>query len=166
MAAVLALLVLLLPAMSALANEIQPAEGAVLTQIHVEFRWEAACTNAYQLVVVADDESPDPFEGAEPVVDVLVGGLEPRAVITAGLAFDERYAWRVRGRQPARPARASGIGPASAPWGSTRRFEVAPLPDALPSWVVSEPEAGEVAPGHGSDDFRVGALGDFVSHAH
>ena len=142
MAFVLALLALLLPALPALADEIQPAEGAELTQIHVEFRWEASCVaHAYQLAIVEDDGSGDPFQGAEPVVDVLVGALEPRAVITAGLRFDRRYAWRARGRRQAR------AGPTKAPWGSIHRFEIAPLPDNLPSWSVSEPEPGPLQPG-------------------
>jgi hypothetical protein len=139
MRTVLTLLALLLLALPASAGEVQPAEGVVLRQTHVEFRWEIGCSG-YQLAVVEDDGSADPFEGADPVADVRVVGLEPRAVVTSGLAFDKRYAWRVRGRHG---NGASGNGP----WGPTRRFEIAPLPEALPSWIVSEPVPARLQPG-------------------
>jgi hypothetical protein len=146
MPAVLALLVLLLPVLGASAGEIQPAEGAVLRQIHVEFQWEAGCSG-YQLVVVEDDGSADPFDGAAPVADVLVVGLEPRTVLTSGLAFDRRYAWRVRSRQSPRPNVAMEGGGTKGSWGPTRRFEIARLPDGLPSWTVEEPNPARLEPG-------------------
>ena len=161
MSYVLALLVLLLPVVSASAAEIRPADGAELTQIHLEFRWEAACfARGYQLAVVPDDASPDPFAATAPVADALVGGFQPRAVITSGLAFGQRYAWRVRSRQSRHPRSRRwnrGAEPTYGPWGPTRRFEVAPLPDNLPPLSVSEPEhhgwnqRGHHRPGRGRE---------------
>jgi outer membrane protein assembly factor BamB len=147
MPTVLALIALLLSALSASASEVEPAEGAVLRQVHVEFGWEDVCfSRGYQLAVVSDTGSEDPFEGAEPVADVFVDGLEPRAVITSGLAFGQRYAWRVRALHPRFRRWRSAAGPRAGPWGPTRRFEIAHLPN-LPSWSVSEPQPGSVQPG-------------------
>ena len=74
-----------------------PPEGIALNHIHVQFEWAAVGgADQYQLVIVVDDGSGDPFDGATPVVDTTVGATAPRAVVTSGLQFDEAYAWRAR----------------------------------------------------------------------
>ena len=74
-----------------------PPEGIALNQIHVQFEWPpVGGADEYQLQVVIDDGSPDPFSSAAPVVDTTRDSLEPRQVVTSGLAFAQDYAWRVR----------------------------------------------------------------------
>ncbi|MBW2715501.1 MAG: aryl-sulfate sulfotransferase, partial [Deltaproteobacteria bacterium] len=105
-----------------------PPEDITLSQIHVQFEWPAVGgVTGYDLWVVEDDGSPDPFAGAPAVVDVAVGPTEPRAVATSGLAFDTDYAWRARGVD----------GGGSFAWGSTYRFEIAALPSVLPTFTAT-----------------------------
>jgi len=130
-----------------LASEFEPRESADLTQTHLEFRWEPVCfAQEYQLTVVRDDGSDDPFDGTSPVVDETVRGFEPRAVIRSGLAFGEDYAWRVRGGHPQTRGRWRSV-PSADAWGPTHRFTIRALPDNLPAWSVSEPEPGPVESG-------------------
>ena len=107
---------------------ILPPEGVALNHIHVQFEWAAVGgADQYQLVVVVDDGSGDPFAGATPVVDTTVGATAPRAVVTSGLQFDEAYAWRAR-------AIAGGVPQA---WGTVHRFTTAALPSYLPTMSIT-----------------------------
>ncbi|MCZ6785267.1 MAG: aryl-sulfate sulfotransferase [Proteobacteria bacterium] len=114
-----------------------PPEAIVLHQIHVQFEWPAVGgADEYQLQVVEDDGSPDPFASAIPVVDVTVPATDPRAAVTSGLMFDELWAWRVREIVLGTPGA----------WGSTHRFETAALPGSLPAITVT-PGVGTPEPG-------------------
>ena len=53
--------------------------------------------SSYDLEVVVDDGSPDPFAGAVPVVATNVPASAPRTAVTSGLTWATAYAWRVRG---------------------------------------------------------------------
>ncbi len=100
--------------------EIQPAEGSMLNRTHVLFTWDVVPgAVSYDLQVVVDDGSPDPFAG--PVVASVSSAL-PESVVTSGLVFGEDYAWRVRG--------VTGGGPLA--WESTNRMSTLPLPGYAP----------------------------------
>jgi hypothetical protein len=116
---------------------ILPPEAIELNQIHVQFEWTAVGgADQYQLVVVVDDGSGDPFAGATPVVDTTVGATAPREVVTAGLQFAEAYAWRVRGI----------TGGVPQAWGAPHRFTTAALPGYLPTMTITS-GAGTPEPG-------------------
>jgi len=126
-----------------------PPEGIALSQIHVQFEWPSVGgADEYQLQVVIDDASPDPFFSATPVVDTTRDSLEPRQVVTSGLAFDQDYAWRVRDIVASVPQA----------WGATHRFQTNPIPAYLPIMTISTgpgtPEPGltlfEIASNNGS----------------
>jgi hypothetical protein len=105
-----------------------PPEGIALSQIHVQFEWPSVGgADEYQLQVVIDDGSPDPFSSAAPVVDTTRDSLEPRQVVTSGLAFAQDYAWRVRDI-------VAGVPQA---WGATHRFQTNPIPAFLPAMTIS-----------------------------
>jgi hypothetical protein len=107
---------------------ILPPEGIELNQIHVQFEWVAVGgADQYQLVVVVDDGSGDPFAAATPVVDTTVGATAPRAVATSGLQFAEAYAWRAR----------AIVGGAPQAWGATHRFTTGALPGYLPTMTIT-----------------------------
>jgi hypothetical protein len=56
-----------------------PPEGIALNQIHVQFEWPpVGGADEYQLQVVIDDGSPDPFFSAVPVVDTTRDSLQLR----------------------------------------------------------------------------------------
>jgi hypothetical protein len=122
---------------------ILPKEGAELNYLHVPFRWAEVDfsgdpTALYQLILVEDNGSEDPFSGAPVVLNVITSGAEPpRTVVTSGLEFDKAYAWHVRGflYDP-------------MPWGPTHRFSTIALPDYLPTFPVTIPEGGgSIEPG-------------------
>lgn len=116
---------------------ILPPEGIALNQIHVQFEWVAVGgADTYQLVVVVDDGSGDPFAGATPVVDETVAATAPRAVATSGLVFDEDYAWHAR----------AIISDAPQAWDATHRFTTAALPAYMPALTVT-PGSGTPEPG-------------------
>jgi hypothetical protein len=105
-----------------------PPEGIALNQIHVQFEWPSVGgADEYQLQAVIDDGSPDPFFSGVPVVDVTRDSLQPRQVVTSGLAFAEDYAWRVRDIVAAVPQA----------WGATNRFETNPSPAYLPAMTIT-----------------------------
>jgi len=104
-----------------------PPEGFELHQIHVQFEWtQVVGASDHQLQVVVDDLGPDPFSTALPVVDVVAAGADPRLVITAGLAFGQSYAWRVR-----------GIDGGPLAWGATHRFSIAAIPPYFPALTIA-----------------------------
>jgi len=113
-----------------------PPEDVELTQVHVQFEW-AAVENAtsYELWVVEDDGSPDPFVAATPVVDLVTSSGVTRAAVTSGLAFGTDYAWQVR-----------SLDGTSTTWSSAHHFATAPIPGALPD-VLATTFAGSLAPG-------------------
>lgn len=120
-----------------------PAESIILKQIHVQFEWDVIPAAVdYQLVVVTDDGSPDPFAGTTPVVDVIFSAATTRRGVTSGLVFGEQYAWRVRGLD----------GPPFV-WEDTHRFETAPLPSQMPIITVT-PGTGTPEPGVTLFDIR------------
>jgi hypothetical protein len=136
MVRILALCALLVATASSAPALILPPEGIELTQIHVQFEWEAvAGATSYQLYLVEDDGSPDPFASASPVLDLTRDAALPRHAMTSGLTFDTSYAWRAR-----------GIDGAPFAWGATRRFDIAPLPSDLPAFLVTT-FGGSVQPG-------------------
>jgi hypothetical protein len=103
-----------------------PPDHIELTQIHVQFEWPAVVSAlSYELDVVTDDGSPDPFSSGIQVVNLVVGASQPRAAVTSGLGFGDSYAWRVR-----------GIDGSPLAWGSTYRFDISPLPPTMPTWSV------------------------------
>jgi hypothetical protein len=105
-----------------------PPEGIVLSQIHVQFEWPAVGgADEYQLQVVIDDGSADPFASAVPVVDVTRDSLEARQVVTSGVAFEQDYAWRVRDIVASVPQA----------WGATHRFRTNPIPAYLPAMTIT-----------------------------
>ena len=105
-----------------------PPEGIALNQIHVQFEWPPGTgADEYQLQVVIDDGSPDPFSSAAPVVDTTRDSLESRQVVTSGLAFAQDYAWRVRDLVASVPQA----------WGATHRFQTNPIPALLPAMSIS-----------------------------
>ena len=121
-----------------------PPEGIALNQIHVQFEWPSVGgADEYQLQVVIDDASPDPFFSATPVVDTTRDSLEPRQVVTSGLAFDQDYAWRVRDIVASVPQA----------WGATHRFQTNPVPAYLPVMTIS---TGPGTPEPGLTMFRIG----------
>ena len=90
------LLALLFP--TAAGALVLPADGFTLRQVHVQFEWPAVSGSvSYDLEVVVDDGSVDPFALASPVASVVVSGGALRTPVTSGLAFGENYAWRVGG---------------------------------------------------------------------
>ncbi len=122
---------------------ILPPEGIALSQIHVQFEWESVGgADEYQLVVVVDDGSGDPFAGAPPVVDQTVPATAPRAVATSGLEFGEAYAWH---------ARAIVSGTLQA-WDATHRFATLALPAYMPALTVT---AGSGTPEPGLTLFNI-----------
>jgi hypothetical protein len=113
-----------------------PPEGIVLTQIHVQFEWASVGgATSYDLEVVIDDGSPDPFLLGTLVVNTAVASSTPRTVVTSGLAFDEIYAWRVR-----------GVDGAPMAWGATHRFEVDAIPAHMPGFTIAM-SGGPLQPG-------------------
>ena len=117
--------------------EISPQEGAALNRIHVQFSWDAVPSAlSYEIEVVVDDGSPDPFVNA-PVATDTPSGTE--AVITAGLAFGQDYAWRTRG--------VDGGGP--LPWSATNRMSTLTPPAYIPPFTTTyDPnQAGDIQPG-------------------
>ncbi len=140
-------LVVLQSAVSTLAADVVlPKEGVQLNFIHVPFRWPAIDgANTYQLQVVEDNASSDPFDGVAPVVDIVNPAVEPRVVVKSGLAFDRSYAWRVRGHD--------GL---PMPWGSTRRFGTLALPSDIPTLTVTS-GIGQMEPGLTLFDIRSNA---------
>ncbi len=120
----LALLFLAPPAVAL----VLPPEGIDLNAIHAQFEWlSVADVDEYQLQVVVDDGSPDPFALATPVVDATVGAAQPRSVVTSGLGWGAAYAWRVRGIDTGSPLS----------WGAIHRFTTAALPAGLPAFIVT-----------------------------
>lgn len=114
-------------AAAAQGSAVLPIEGTTLNQIHMQFQWPPVDSiDSYELWVVEDDQSADPFASALPVVDMVLDPAHPGAVVTTGLQFGMPYAWRVR-----------GVSGAPLPWGSTHRFSIAPLPDHLPEMAVT-----------------------------
>ena len=112
-----------------------PPEGILLNRIHVQFEWTPVGGAVdYQLQVVEDDQSADPFASATPVVDVTVDATGPRTSITSGLQFGFDYAWRVR-----------GIDGAPFAWGPTSRFATDDLPATMPIFSVTI--SGAMEPG-------------------
>ena len=112
---------------------VHPLEGAVMNRIHLNFGWfPVSGADSYQLWVVEDDGSPDPFAAGPAAVMGIPRNL---AVVTGGLAFGKAYAWRVR-----------GIAGGPMPWGPTRRFSTAPLPAFIPGINITR-SAGAVEPG-------------------
>jgi hypothetical protein len=110
-----------------------PPDGIVLTQVHIQFEWDGdGISTSYDLEVVVDDGSSDPFDGAAPVATPSVGAV-PRAVVSTGLVFGESYAWRTRGD-------------AAPGWGPTRRFDIAAVPTEFPTFVITT-FGGSVQPG-------------------
>ena len=122
-----------------------PPEGIVLNQIHVQFEWPSVGgADQYQLQVVIDDASPDPFFSAAPVVDATRDSLEPRQVVTSGLAFEEDYAWRARDIVASVPQA----------WGATHRFQTDLIPTFLPVMTIS---TGPGTPEPGLTMFHIGS---------
>ncbi len=118
-----------------------PRPGTTLNRVHAQFRWPAfpALVSDYELQVVEDDGSANPFVGGFPIRFHDVPAAEPRTVVESGLEFGKPYAWRVLafvGNPPARTVSA------------VYRFEVAPLPPEVPPMVVTVPPgAVPVEPG-------------------
>ena len=122
-----------------------PPEGIVLNYIHVQFEWPSVGgADQYQLQVVIDDASPDPFFSATPVVDTTRDSLEPRQVVTSGLAFEQDYAWRVRDIVASVPQA----------WGATHRFQTDLIPAFLPAMTIS---TGPGTPEPGLTMFHIGS---------
>ena len=114
-----------------------PTELSRLNHTHVQFRWlPADAAQSYQLWVVEDNGSADPFEGTPAVVDLLVEGTETTTVVTSGLVFGTNYAWRVR-----------GFDPDALPWGPTRRFRTQHLPSFMPEMNMEFPGNPPPEPG-------------------
>jgi hypothetical protein len=113
-----------------------PADNIELTQIHVQFEWPAVVSaTSYELDVVVDDFSPDPFSGGIPVANAIVSAAEPRTALTSELSFGASYAWRVR-----------GIAGSPMAWGETFHFNIAAIPLDLASWTVTT-FGGAIQPG-------------------
>jgi len=120
---------------------IRPKEGATLTYKHIGFWWPPfrKLSHSYELLIVEDDGSPDPFvSNPGAILTHEVDGAEPRHVVTEGLEFGKSYAWKVLGSP------AAGRRPQI---GSVSRFTIAEIPDVVPELAVSRPEPGEVQPG-------------------
>ncbi|MCA9286360.1 MAG: aryl-sulfate sulfotransferase [Phycisphaerales bacterium] len=114
-----------------------PRPSEVLNRTHVMFQWlPVDGAESYELVVVVDDGSGDPFAGAKPVVSATVPAAMPRTIVTEGLSFGTEYAWRAR-----------GIGRRPMPWGPTRHFEVAALPAGFPDVNISTTKGYPIEPG-------------------
>ncbi len=122
-----------------------PPEGIALNQIHLQFEWPpVGGADEYQLQVVIDDGSPDPFFSAAPVVDMTRDSLEPRQVVTSGLAFAQDYAWRARDIVASVPQA----------WGATHRFQTNAIPAYLPAMTIS---TGPGTPEPGLTMFQIGS---------
>jgi hypothetical protein len=114
-----------------------PPEGAALNYTHVRFEWTAVPgAITYDLQVVVDDGSPDPFSTALPVVDLSVAAAPPSTIVASGLEFATSYAWRVRGDDGA-----------PLPWGATNRFDTAVLPAIPTITVTTDPNHPNIEPG-------------------
>ncbi len=136
---------LVLGAAAPAAALVLPPEGIALNQIHVQFEWPpVGGADEYQLQVVIDDGSPDPFSSAAPVVDTTRDSLAPRQVVTSGLAFAQDYAWRVRDLVASVPQA----------WGATHRFQTNPIPPLLPAMSIS---TGPGTPEPGLTMFQIGS---------
>jgi hypothetical protein len=106
----------------AAADVVRPAEGAVLNYLHVPFRWPAvADVSSYELQIVVNDGSADPFADAPLAVHAIIDSDEPRTVVTSGLDWAQSYAWRVR-----------GIDDGPLAWGPTHLFQTVALPAYMP----------------------------------
>lgn len=125
------------------ADILRPVDNAVLNYLHVPFRWEpidfGGDPNAlYQLILVEDNGSEDPFINVPIVLNLAIPGADaPRLIAAEGLEFGKSYAWRVRGflYDP-------------FPWGPTQRFTTEPLPEWFPdvtATTTGQPE--DVEPG-------------------
>jgi len=138
-------------------SDVVPSEGAALTYTHVAFEWDPICfADGYELAIVEDDGSADPFTGGSEVTRVAVAGLEPRTVVTSGLEFGQTYAWRVRATQdagdgpphghgPGRGAAGAAAGPSD--WSAAYRFETKRLPESLPELTLIDSVPDEMEPG-------------------
>ncbi len=138
---VFALFVALAPVASAQVEVVLPRPGSALNRVHAQFRWPEfpALASDYELQVVRDDGSFNPFIGGFPIDFHAVPAAEPRTVVTTGLQFGNPYAWRVIAYVGSPPTRT--VGP-------TYRFEVQPLPALTPAIAVSRP-AGSAGPAPG-----------------
>lgn len=136
----LALVALLAPLGLAQVSDVVPREGSVSNRLHLRFRWDPFPTTSYRLQVVADDGSPDPFGGPNPIHEHVVPGSEPRATVRSGLDWGRDFAWRVLGELD--PARG---------WlkrTPVHRFSVAPLSPEVPvPDLIVPPGAGPAEAG-------------------
>ncbi len=140
---ILSVAALAAPATAAAAQVILPTPGSTLTSIHTQFRWNAVpdVVGEYELRIIEDDGSMNPFSNGAAIQFHVVPSAEPRTVVTTGLEFGKPYAWQVT----------SYVGPPPLQRVDSEiyRFEIDPLPAFMPPVSLTVPAgAGPVEPGY------------------
>ncbi|MCH7528723.1 MAG: hypothetical protein IH972_04150, partial [Candidatus Marinimicrobia bacterium] len=143
-------IMVLIPARAPAITGIRPADGDTLNYTHVLFQWDQLPGAAnYELQVARNDTigGADPF-GTATAVQLFDSTL--MAIVTTGLTWDQPYVWRLRSIDSTETA---------AAWSNLAYFNIAVLPDTIPTFHVDIFDTSAYQPGlTGFDLDRTGVV--------